>query len=290
MKGTSALQPSPFIKWAGGKQAVADKIISFFPASSTVDTYYEPFLGGGSVFFAYTSHTAVLNDSNRWLIDTYKAIRDDWVKVAEILISMPNTKAAYLHIRSLDPFTKSIYERAATFIYLNKTCFRGLFRVNKQGKFNVPYGAYDRRYFDPENLRFVSQTLRKTQLLSTDFELAISEIGEKDFVYFDPPYHPIGGYSDFKRYTSEQFREKDHIRLASLCAELDKKGIRWVASNSDTPFIHSLYQNYGIHKVGARREINLDSQNRNITELVITNIPEQDRIQSLKTEQLTLAL
>lgn len=278
--------PVPFVKWAGGKQSLASTIVSFFPDPSTVDTYYEPFLGGGSIFLAYAPRKAVLNDSNKWLIDTYRAIRDDWAKVAELLEPMPNTKEDYLHIRSQDPWSMNLHTRAVTFIYLNKTCFRGLFRVNRKGQFNVPWGAYNRRYFDPSNLRAVSEALTDVELRSTDFELAICCIEDPDFVYFDPPYHPIGGYSDFRRYTPDQFREPDHIRLACLCSELDKRGIRWVVSNSNTPFIRELYREFHIHEIEARREINLDPTKRNITELVITNTTIDTR-DEVKVEQLT---
>lgn len=264
--------PVPFVKWAGGKQSLATTIISIFPSPSTVDTYYEPFLGGGSIFFSYAPGKAVLNDSNQWLIDTYRAIREDWARVAELLEPMPNTKEDYLRIRSQDPWSMDLYNRAAMFIYLNKTCFRGLFRVNRKGQFNVPWGAYDRRYFDPENLRAVSEVLKTVELRSTDFELALHDIDESDFVYFDPPYHPLGGYSDFKRYTPDQFREHDHIRLACLCRDLDRQGVRWVVSNSDTPFVRELYKDYLVYEINARREINLDSTKRDVKELIITNM------------------
>lgn len=267
------MEPTPFIKWAGGKQALASVLKGFFPQKQYLATYYEPFLGGGSIFYSLRPEKAILNDSNRWLIDTYIAIRDDWRRVADILVDMPNTKDAYLEIRSRDTKRMDLYERAATFIYLNKTGFRGLFRVNRKGQFNVPWGAYDRRYFDPENLETVSQALTGVTLRATDFELALADAVVGDFIYFDPPYHPVGGYSDFKRYTPEQFGEADQVRLAALCRELDARGIRWAVSNSDTQFIRQLYSPYRIYEVNARREINLNSTNRDIVELLITNVP-----------------
>lgn len=277
----------PFVKWAGGKQALSNTILSYFPDPTTVDTYYEPFLGGGSIFFSYSPAMAVLNDRNRWLIDAYRAIKEDWVRVAEILEPLPNTKEDYLSMRSKNPWSMDLYTRAAVFIYLNKTCFRGLFRVNRLGLFNVPWGAYDRRYFDHTNLKAVAQALENVTLKSTDFELALYGIGESDFVYIDPPYHPVGRYSDFKRYTPDQFREHDHIRLACLCNELNTRGVRWVLSNSNTPFVRELYSTFHIHEIEARREINLNSKNRDVTELLITNmlveyLPER------KVEQSTL--
>ena len=259
----------PFIKWAGGKQSIARTLIDFFPRS--FDKYYEPFLGGGSVFFTLSPQNSILSDENKWLIDTYLALKQDWKKVADYLENMVNTDQEFLRIRSVDPWTLNLFERAAQFIYLNKTCFRGLFRVNGSGGFNVPYGAYNRRYFDPENLEAVSHILADTEIKSGDFEFGIDGISENDFVYFDPPYYKLGGYSDFNRYTSKQFREKDHFRLAALCRELHAKGVKWAVSNSNTEFVKDLFSGFQMHQVSTRREINLDSQNRNVVELLITN-------------------
>ncbi|WP_461537178.1 DNA adenine methylase [Spongorhabdus nitratireducens] len=259
----------PFIKWAGGKQALAEKLIQHFP--SDFHTYYEPFIGGGSIFFSLSPKRAVIADYNSWLVDTYNAIKKDWIKVAEILDTLPNNKEDYLEIRATLPETLPTYKRAAHFIYLNKTCFRGLFRVNRKGMFNVPYGAYDRRYYDPENLRQTSLRLRNTEIRQGDFELNLYGAKKGDFVYLDPPYYKLGGHSDFNRYTDQQFRENDQIRLAALCSELDTQGVKWALSNSNTDFIKRLYNFFNIHEIDARREINLNSSNRNIKELLITN-------------------
>ncbi len=259
----------PFVKWAGGKQTVASALVDFFPRS--FEKYYEPFLGGGGVFFTLSPQKACLSDENKWLIDTYLALKNDWKKVAEYLEKMVNTCSEFLKIRSVNPYSLNQLERAAQFIYLNKTCFRGLFRVNKTGKFNVPYGAYNRRYYNLENLEAVSFLLADVEIKSSDFEFGIDGITRNDFVYFDPPYYKLGGYSDFNRYTSKQFREKDHFRLAALCRELDAKGIKWAVSNSNTDFVKDLFSGFHIHHISARREINLDSQNRKVIELLITN-------------------
>src|SRR4051794_34053735 len=137
----------PVLKWAGGKQALADQIIRYFPASFS--SYYEPFLGGGSVLLSLQPERAIVGDRNDWLLDTYVAIRTDHARVSKILDSMVNTKEEYERIREIRPESLEPFQRAAHLIYLNKTCFRGLFRVNKKGMFNVPYGAYNRRYYDP---------------------------------------------------------------------------------------------------------------------------------------------
>jgi DNA adenine methylase len=259
----------PFIKWAGGKQALADQLISFFPVD--FDSYYEPFTGGGGVFFSLAACQAVLADSNEWLIDTYSAIQLDWQAVATLLDELPNEKEAFLKIRSAPPGELPLLQRAAHFIYLNKTCFRGLFRVNKKGHFNVPYGAYNRRYYDPDNLERVSSRLRNVELRCGDFEMGLDGVKKGDFIYLDPPYFKLGGYSDFNRYTSLQFKESDHIRLAALCMELDQSGIKWAVSNSNTAFVRRLYKGFNVRELDARREINLNSQNRNVKELLMTN-------------------
>ncbi|HMV01640.1 MAG TPA: Dam family site-specific DNA-(adenine-N6)-methyltransferase [Chitinophagales bacterium] len=262
------ITPEPFIKWAGGKQLLKQAILKQFP--DDYQDYYEPFIGGGAIFFALLRGGRI-SDANSWLIDTYLAIRENWKEVVNILDQLPDTKEDYLKIRTINPKRLDLTTRAAYFIYLNKTCFRGLFRVNKLGQFNVPYGAYYRNYYNLENLRSVSNFLKDTTIKCCDFELAIDGITSDDFVYFDPPYYKLGGYSDFNRYTADKFSAVDHLRLASVCNELDKKGIRWMVSNSDTEFVRKLFKNYHIICLSARREINLNSSKRNVSELLILN-------------------
>jgi len=259
----------PVLKWAGGKQALAERLIRYFP--DQFGTYYEPFIGGGSVLLTLQPPKAVIGDRNDWLLDTYDAIRTDHLRVARHLGGMANTKEEFERIRRIQPESLDLHQRGAQLIYLNKTCFRGLFRVNRQGRFNVPYGAYDRRYFDPDNLEAVAGCLRKVEIRYGDFELALAGVGGDDFVYLDPPYYKQGGFADFDRYTRWKFRENDHVRLAACCRELDDRGVRWALSNSETKFVRSLFDGYTMHPIASRREINLSSQNRNIDELLITN-------------------
>ncbi len=269
---SNSVRPSraePFIKWAGGKQALLAQILPLFP--SDFECYYEPFVGGGSVFFALNHSRAFVNDENGWLIDTYQALRDNFKAVARELDKLPNTKEDFLRVREVDPSSLSVEKRAASFIFLNKTCFRGLFRVNKKGQFNVPYGEYQRRYYSIENLAAVSKALKQVKFSTGDFEDCLVDVTRNDFVYFDPPYYKVGGFSDFNRYTAGQFREPQHLRLASLCNELDDKGVRWAVSNSDTPFIREIFKGYRLETIHARREINLNSQNRDIKELLVLN-------------------
>lgn len=260
---------SPVLKWAGGKQGIAKRLVDFFP--SDFERYFEPFVGGGSILFTLQPHTAVVGDANEWLIDTYKAIREEPAQVVGVLENLKNTKEEYLRVRGILPQTLPLAQRAAHLIYLNKTCFRGLFRVNRQGQFNVPYGQYDRRYYDPVNLQAVSEALGSVELRQGDFELCLQDITDRDFVYLDPPYYKLGGYSDFNRYTKDQFKVSDHFRLASLCRELDSRGVRWAVSNSDTDLVRDLFEGYHLSAIDNRREINLNSKNRNVTELLITN-------------------
>lgn len=262
-------RPHPFVKWVGGKQAIAQRVIEHFPAAFS--RYYEPFVGGGAIFFELAPAHAVLGDGNSWLMDTYESVRDNWRAVARLLDGMVNTREEYLRIRGIAPETLAPVARAAHFIYLNKTCFRGLFRVNQRGQFNVPYGAYDRRYYGPDELRDAAAALHGVELRRGDFELSLDGVSTGDFVYFDPPYYKLGGYSDFNRYTSVQFREADHMRLAALCRELDARGVRWALSNSDTDFVRALYAGFRMVDVEARREINLKSGLRNVQEVLITN-------------------
>jgi DNA adenine methylase len=260
---------NPILKWAGGKQILAPTLMRYFPLQFR--RYYEPFVGGGSVLFGLCHRDAVIGDLNGWLLDTYHAVRADYLKVASILDGMVNTREEYLRVREIEPSTLDLCTRAAHLIYLNKTCFRGLFRVNRKGQFNVPYGEYARRYYDPENLRAAAAVLEGVQIRHLDFELCLHDVTPEDFVYLDPPYYKLGGYSDFNRYTPGQFRETDHIRLAAWCRELDLRGVRWAVSNSDTPFIAELFEGYRVERLENRREINLVSGDRDITELLIMN-------------------
>jgi DNA adenine methylase len=265
--------PGPVVKWAGGKQAIAKELVKLFP--SDFDRYFEPFVGGGSVLLALKPERAIIGDANGWLLDTYEALRDDQARVAEILDRLENNKEEYMRIRQILPDTLPPFRRAAHLIYLNKTCFRGLFRVNRLGQFNVPYGQYNRRYYDPENLRAVAEVLKGVEIRRGDFELCLRDVTDRDFVYMDPPYYKLSGYSDFNRYTKDQFRVNDHFRLAALCRELDLRGVRWAVSNSDTDFVRQLFDGYHLRVVSNRREINLNSQSRDISELFITNyVPE----------------
>ena len=259
----------PILKWAGGKQALADHLAAQFPPIEGV--FYEPFIGGASVLLAVGPEKAVVGDLNEWAVDTYMAIRDDWKKVAAILDGMKNTKHEYLRVRAIQPDSLDRFQRAAHLVYLNKTCFRGLYRVNQRNQFNVPYGAYDRRYYDPENFEAFAAALEHVKILCYNFEICIANVAPQEFIYFDPPYYKLGGYSDFNRYTRFQFRENDHIRLAAVCRELDRKGIRWAVSNSDTDFVRMLFKGFGMPSQLPTGERSICHSERGISELLIMN-------------------
>lgn len=266
------VRASPVLKWVGGKQRVAARLIRYFPVG--YQRFFEPFVGGASVLLALSPPRAVIGDLNDWLLDTYEAVRGDPGRVAGLLDGMVNTREEYLRVREVRPETLDLFRRAAHLIYLNKICFRGLFRVNRRGQFNVPYGQYDRRYYDADNLRAVALALRDVEVRQGDFEPCLADITPGDFAYFDPPFYKLGGTSDFNRYTKYRFRAHDHDRLAAVCRVLDGRGVRWAVSNSDTDFVRQLFRGYRTVAVENRREINLDAECRAVTELLIMNYDE----------------
>ena len=278
MSGGEPLVPfaaGPVLKWAGGKQGIADELVRHFPRS--FGCYYEPFVGGASVFLSFGPPRAVLGDANEWLIDTYRAIREDHAAVARTLDGLVNTREEYLRIRAIHPEGLDLCRRAAHLIYLNKTCFRGLFRVNAQGRFNVPYGAYRRRTFDPANLAAVAEALALAELHCADFAATLERARTGDLVYLDPPYWPLGGWADFDRYTPGKFGAADHERLAEGCRKLAARGVRFVLSNSDVPQVRALYRGFRVERIAARREICLDAKRRAVAELVIRNFADGER-------------
>jgi DNA adenine methylase len=270
----------PFVKWAGGKAQLLEAFERFFPANFGV--YHEPFLGGGAVFFHLVNRRArfeaILSDTNAELINAYRVIKG---QVDDVITLLENHRAEYradprnyfYSVRASEPEPK--VERAARLIFLNKTCFNGLYRVNKKGEFNVPCGWYlDPSIFDEENLRSVSTALgwSDTKLRVADFEEATKDAKKGDFVYFDPPYHPLSKTSSFTGYTREDFTEKDQERLATKFRELDRKGCLVMLSNSYTPRVFDLYEGFEIQTVHATRMINCKAEGRGkIKELIVRN-------------------
>jgi DNA adenine methylase len=269
---TNNQRTKPFLKWAGGKTQLLKDLHLNLPKKK-FNIYYEPFLGSGALFFSLLPNKSVLNDSNEELINCYKVIRDELNKLIEDLNTHQDSEEYYYYVRSLNPEEMDDIQRASRLIYLNRTCFNGLYRVNKSGKFNTPYGKYKNpNICNTPNLKNVSDLLKNVTLVSTDFEKATKLAQKGDFLYFDPPYLPVSKYSDFKRYTKEFFYENDHIRLSKIFKELDRRGCYVMASNSNTELIHNLYKGFNIKTVLAKRLINKTASKRGaISELLITN-------------------
>lgn len=271
------------IKWVGGKSWLAPTLLDFLPTH--IHTYYEPFVGGGAIFWALAqdSHTEVdrfvLNDNNEELIDLYRVIRDFPEDLIRELEPMPYDKELYYTIRAMDPQTLGPVRRSARTVFLNKTCFNGLYRVNKAGQFNVPFGRYTNPTIcDAENIRACSRILQKAELHSGDFADVVSDAGYGDVVYFDPPYVPLNPTSNFTSYTSEGFGLRDQERLAICLKELSKKEARVYLSNSDTPLVRELYAGLELLEVQARRSINSKVQKRGtVGELLVMARLESDR-------------
>ncbi len=274
---TSGTKPRayPILKWAGGKTQLLPALSELLP--ETFKHYYEPFVGGGAMFFHLLDSTprlrAHLADYNEELINCYKAVRDEVDAVIKQLKKHRNESDYFYRLRALDPSSLRSVERAARLIYLNKTCFNGLYRVNSRGHFNVPFGAYKNpRTCDEENLRAASQALQTVHLERGHFSKSLRSAGRGDFVYLDPPYQPLSATANFTSYTSRCFGETDQQELADVVKQLDKRGCRFMLSNSDNEFVRQLYKDFRIETVLATRAINCKGSRRGrITELVILN-------------------
>lgn len=287
MAKTNATLPTPFLKWAGGKRALVPQILPRFPQQ--FNTYIEPFLGAGSLFFALPAETPkIVNDFNPELISTYEAIRDDLPGLLKELRKRTNTKEDYLAVREWDRSSafkrRSTASRAARFIFLNKTGFNGLYRVNSKGQYNVPYGAPKTvNFLQEDNLQAVSHFLNaKTakgkpavQFMSGDYREALVLASKGDFVYLDPPYDPLSATSAFTSYNENGFGRKEQEELRDQILELTERGVQVVLSNSDTPFIRSLYSNskvFTVETINVRRAISAQATSRGIiTEVLVNN-------------------
>lgn len=273
IKGEHGTFPRPFLKWVGGKSNLLHSLRPLAPKD--YETYIEPFVGGGALFFDLRPHKAILSDLNPELMNCYRVVRDKPHELVRSLEAIPVDKRTYYTIRRQNPEELQAVERAARLIYLNKTCYNGLYRVNKKGQFNTPFGRHEKvRICNPACINAASKALQGVMLLTSDFEYILSTYARpKDFIYLDPPYPPVGLFSDFKRYTKEFFFEKDHIRLAKAVEELDNRRCRFVLSNAMHSLILKLYAKFRKIDVEAPRYINCRGGKRgNVPELLITNI------------------
>lgn len=274
-----ATRIQPFVAWAGGKQQLLPEIRKEIKRAGHFKSYYEPFVGGGSVLFNLLPKQAVINDYNAELINAYQVIKTDVNGLIGELEKLENTSEEYYRIRALDRDPSyqrlSNLKKAARFIYLNKTCFNALYRVNKQGYFNAAYGKRKKvNIIQADNLRQISQYLNNNdiKLHTGDFAEILENVESDSLIYIDPPYVPANEIANFTRYTDNQFRETDQWRLADQCQQLDKLGVKFIASNSDTSAVHKLYKDFNFRRVSARRYINVRGTRRNkIDEVIITN-------------------
>ena len=300
-------QAKPFLKWAGGKTQLLAELSSRLPddikEKRLIESYIEPFLGGGAFFFYLRKHyeirDAYLLDLNRELILTYKVVQEDPDSLISYLNELEEKyrssdkegrRKLFYQIRTLynkqmkeinhNDYSLKWVERAGQLIFLNKTCYNGLFRQNKKGEFNVPHGRYKNPTIcDVQNLREVSLALQGVKLIQADFLQAKSFVQRKSFVYFDPPYRPLSATSNFTSYAKEDFDDADQLRLANLFIDLDKAGASLMLSNSDPKnsdetdnFFDELYGGFSIERVLANRNINRDGKGRGkVTELIIRN-------------------
>lgn len=261
----------PFLKWAGGKRQLLPVLRSRIPKS--FGTYFEPFLGGGALFFSLSANKAVLNDINVELIECYETVRDRPEQLIDSLKRHVNTEDYFYAIRAQDPGKMTKVEAASRLIYLNRTCFNGLYRVNKKGGFNTPYGRYKSPNLVPEELiREASTALAGATLLSGHFGNAVENAAEGDFVYLDPPYFPISDFSDFRRYSRVPFDNDDQRELAQAFKELSSRGCLAMLSNSSVAEVHDLYADFHIETIKARRNINSRAGKRgDVDEVVVRN-------------------
>ncbi|MEH2073081.1 MAG: DNA adenine methylase [Nostoc sp.] len=266
--------PRPFLKWAGGKSRLIQQYIPYFPKS--YKNYYEPFLGGGAVFFYLQPNIATLTDINAELINTYRCVKYHVDELISLLKEHKyrHNKDYYYSVRNHSGGTD--IEKAARLIYLNKTCFNGLYRVNSQGKFNVPLGKYENPNICSEILlQVASEALFHAEIKQADFtEVLNHATSSDDFVFFDPPYHPISDTSYFTAYSQNCFSKKDQEFLRDTCAELANRGVKVMVCNSDSEFIRNIYKdiNFETYKIKAARSINSNIKNRGmIDELLITS-------------------
>jgi DNA adenine methylase len=276
-RAVSRIRPRPFLKWAGGKGQLLAEIIGRFPRRFT-GTYYEPFVGGGAVFFELARlelvERARLFDRNPELVATYRAVKDDVEGVIAALEKHKNDEAHYYEVRAIDPSKLTPAEAAARTVFMNKVGFNGLYRMNASGQFNVPFGRYKNPAIcDVENLRAASKALARATIEVSDFEAAIENAGANDVVYLDPPYLPVSKTANFTAYAQDRFGEEEHRRLANAFVQLVDRGAFALLSNSDTKLSRDLYKGFKIETVEATRAINSKAERRGVVrEVLVTGL------------------
>lgn len=264
----------PFLRWAGGKQQILDELVKRLPKDVKERRYHEPFLGGGSLFFALQPGRAFLSDANEHLIRCYEYVRDCPESISGYLREHARKSGKDYYYQTREIYNKSKFSpaQAARFIYLNKTCFNGIFRVNQDGLFNVPYGRKEPPALPaPDHLREASCALKSAKLFSRVFEKALESVAKGDFVYLDPPYPALNTTSYFTHYTRDKFNDKDQERLAAVVRNLQAAGCLFMVSNAKTRKIGRLYKQFNKLTLPVTRYITCKSVRHEVKELVITN-------------------
>lgn len=270
---------APFLKWVGGKRQLMPSIVELLPKNIKELNYFEPFIGGGAVFFNLQPKNAMINDFNDELINVYNVIKNNLNELIIDLKKHENNSDYFYQIRSLDrteEFTGlTPIQRASRVIYLNKTCFNGLYRVNNAGEFNAPFGRYKNpNIVNEPTLKAVNKYLNSNNVIirSGDYADILPEVNESSFVYLDPPYHPISENSNFTGYVQGGWDIFDQIRLREFCDQLNERGVKFLLSNSSAPLIKDQYENYKITTVKANRAINSNGADRGeVDEFLIRN-------------------
>ncbi len=264
------------LKWAGGKRSLTPAIIATFPSDYSERRYHEPFLGGGAVFFAVKPRGGTVNDVNQRLVNFYRVVRDEPTSLIAEVSKYPYEKDTYYALR--DRFNGgelSPAEDAAILLYLNKTGYNGLYRVNSRGVFNVPFGTYNRpKIVSEDDVYAASKALRRVDLRCEDFSYLLDDAREGDLVYLDPPYEPLSRTSNFNTYSPNGFPWSEQERLAGVVRELDRRGILFTLSNSEP--VKRLYKGFRVSVVHANRSINTKTSGRGpVREIIVTNIPRR---------------
>jgi DNA adenine methylase len=268
---------APFLKWVGGKRQIMPAIVEHLPKNTK--TYIEPFIGGGAVLFHLQPKKAIINDFNSELINVYRVVKNNLEELIIDLQKHKNESDYFYKLRGVDRTDKfkamTDIEKASRVIYLNKTCFNGLYRVNNSGEFNSPFGKYKNpNIVNEPTLRAVSYYLNENdiQLQNTDYEEIMKAAGKSSFIYLDPPYHPVSESSNFTGYVQGGWAAEDQVRLKKACDELTKRGVKFLQSNSSADLIKAQYQDYIVCTVKANRSINSDGEKRGeVEELLIKN-------------------
>jgi len=270
---------APFLKWVGGKRQLIPSIVAYLPKNIKEYNYIEPFVGGGAILFYLQPQNAIINDLNKELINVYEVIKNNLDELILDLKNHKNESDYFYQIRALDRndnFEKlNSVQRASRIIFLNKTCFNGLYRVNNAGEFNAPFGRYKNpNIVNEPTLKAVHKYLSSNNIhiSSKDYSEILKKLDKKSFVYLDPPYHPISESSNFTGYIQGGWNSSDQINLKTACDELNKNGIKFLLSNSSSEFIKNLYKDYKIFTVKANRAINSNGADRGeVDEVLIRN-------------------